>query len=522
MALVEVFRLCQTLWMCMSALEILLAMFLAYVFRSIWAWYRLSHIPGPFWYSISSLPLLETNLSGHSHSTLNSLTNKYGPLVRIGPNSVITTDVKHVQAMEAPKSLYRKGPWYDTFRFQKGKYHSFCTVDETRHAALRTKVGPGYSGSILVERAIDRQLNRLFDLIDRQFLSGDDTYKPVDFAILTQFFAIDTVGDMTYGKPFGFLDEGKDIYDWVNWNEKFFPVASTAATLPFLGQVVQTWPFSELLPKPTDAVGLGRFIKFAEDTLNERFQPDAEPRCDMIAQFLRYGATREEATGEALVQVVAGTDSVAVALRMILLYIHSTPRVYNLLLAELNGAREKGQISRRVQDSEAKDLPYLQATIREGLRVFPALTPLLNKTVPKGGDCVAGFHLPTGTEVGVDVWGILRSKEYWGDDADLFRPERWLKVEEKQLGEMTEFLEVLFGYGKYKCLGRSIAMMELNKVLPELLMHYHFTVIDPTGPVKMMHSAAFWLMKDFWVTISPRNEGEDEVSNKNKSQLVIT
>lgn len=88
---------------------------------------------------------------------------------------------------------------------------------------------------------------------------------------------------------------------------------------------------------------------------------------------------------------------------MILLYVQSTPRIYNLLLAELNDAREKGHISRPIQDYESKRLPYLQAVIREGLRVFPALTPLLNKTVPKGGDCVAGFHLPTGTEVGVDV-----------------------------------------------------------------------------------------------------------------------
>ncbi|KAI5922876.1 pisatin demethylase [Camillea tinctor] len=425
----------------MSALSVLLTLLLACIFRSIWAWYRLSHIPGPFWYSISSIPLLRTNISGHSHSTLNSLTNKYDerPLVRIGPNlvifrDIITTDVRH-----------------------KGKYHSFCTVDEMRHAVLRTKIGSGYSGSVLVERAIERQLSRLFELIDRQFLSRDETYKPVDFAILTQLFAIDTVGDMTYGKPFGFLDEGKDICDWVNWNEKFFPAASTAATLPLLGQVVQTWPFSELLPKATDAVGLGRFIN------------------------------------------VAGTDSVAVALRMILLYVQPTPRVYTLLLAELDQAREKGQISRPVQDAEAKRL-----------RVFPALTPLLNKTVPKGGDNVAGIHLPSGTEVGVDVWGILRSKEYWGDDADLFRPNRWLKLEEKQLQEMTGCLEVLFGYGRYKCLGRGIAIMELNKVLPELLMHYLFTVVDPTRPVKIMHSAAFWLMKGFWVAISLRGEESEE------------
>lgn len=54
--------------------------------------------------------------------------------------------------MEAHKSPYRKGPWYGTFRFQKGVDHSFAMLDEARHTALRTKVGPGYSGTILVVR----------------------------------------------------------------------------------------------------------------------------------------------------------------------------------------------------------------------------------------------------------------------------------------------------------------------------------------------------------------------------------
>lgn len=209
--------------------------------------------------------------------------------------------------MEALKSPYRKGPWYGTFRFQKGKDHSFCMVDEEKHAALRTKIGPGYSASNLVvsrtrnnepppthkspltpdsrlvvgqrpqpskiavrgtdmarssqEEAIDRQLSRLVDLVDRKYLSAHGAYRPVDFAVLSQLLSIDIVGDMCYGKPFGFLDDGQDIYDWVRWNEGFFPIASTAATLPILSKIVQTWPMSELLPKPRDAVGLGRFIK---------------------------------------------------------------------------------------------------------------------------------------------------------------------------------------------------------------------------------------------------------------------
>ena len=144
---------------------------------------------------------------------------------------------------------------------------------------------------------------RLFRLVDRAYLSTEGRHRPVDFAVLTQLLSIDIVGDMTFGEPFGFLDEGRDIYEWVAWNEGFFPVASTAATLPFLARLVQTWPFSELLPKPSDPVGLGRFIRFAQETIDERFQPKAEARRDMIALFLKHGATREEATGEALVQV---------------------------------------------------------------------------------------------------------------------------------------------------------------------------------------------------------------------------
>ncbi|KAM0275917.1 hypothetical protein ACHAQH_007259 [Verticillium albo-atrum] len=406
--------------------------------------------------------------------------------------------------MEAHKSPYRKGPWYGTFRFQKGVDHSFAMRDEARHTALRTKVGPGYSGTLLVEQAIDRQLERFFRIIDEQYITTPSDHRPLDLSVITQFLALDIVGDMTFGKPFGFLDKGEDIYDWIKWNEGFFPIASTAATLPFLAGLVQKWPFSEALPKPTDKDGLGCFIKAAQDTLEERFQPGAKPRNDMITQFLKHGATKEEATSEALVQVVAGTDSVAVALRMAMLYVLSTPRVYYRLLSEIETAAEKGDASSPIKDAEAKKLPYLQAVIREGMRIFASQTPLLNKTVPPGGDVVAGFNLPAGTQVGMDGWGILRSKEHWGPDAGIFRPERWLEVDDARKAEMAATLEALFGYGRFKCLGRNVAFMQLSKALPELFRRYDFTINDPTFPIRKLHSAAFWMMEGFWVTVAPR------------------
>lgn len=171
---------------------------------------------------------------------------------------------------------------------------------------------------------------------------------------------------------------------------------------------------------------------------------------------------------DSFVDSVAGTDSVATALRITILHLSSNPRVYRALLAELDEAESARTISSPIQSAEARQLPYLQAVVREGLRIYPGGTPLAFKTVPVGGDEVAGYKLPAGTQVGMDVWGALRSRKYWGEDADVFRPERWLGLPEEQLKEMTDCLDFQFGYGRYQCLGRPLVFMELNKALPEV------------------------------------------------------
>lgn len=153
---------------------------------------------------------------------------------------------------------------------------------------------------------------------------------------------------------------------------------------------------------------------------------------------------------------------------MTLLYILANQRVYTRLLSELDTAITAGTISSPIRDAEAKRLPYLQAVVREGLRIFPGATPSLFKTVPKGGDTVVGYELPEGTQLGINIHAMLRSKDSWGDDADLFRPERWLEVDDERFAQMSDHLEVLFGYGRYKCLGRPLVFMQMNKVLPEV------------------------------------------------------
>lgn len=226
---------------------------------------------------------------------------------------------------------------------------------------------------------------------------------------------------------------------------------------------------------------------------------------------------------------VAGTDSIATTMRVTLLHVVTNPAVYQRLRAELDEASASGQIGDKdsiIKYAEAKQLPYLQAVIREGMRIFPGASSLFPKEVPYGGDVISGKHLPGGTNVGANVYGILRSKKYWGDDADLFRPERWLGTTDARLEQMNAAFEVMFGYGRYKCLGRTMAFMEMNKVIPEvrlfipekglldnaaelltcfpqLIRRYDFTLVNAFSPVTMVNMG-FTSMDDMWMRLESR------------------
>ncbi|KAJ2982446.1 hypothetical protein NUW58_g6437 [Xylaria curta] len=69
---------------------------------------------------------------------------------------------------------------------------------------------------------------------------------------------------------------------------------------------------------------------------------------------------------------------------------------------------------------------------------------------------------------------------------------------------MNAVVDLDFGFGKYQCLGKPIAMMELNKIFVELLRRYDFTIVNPQSPIKAW-SAIFWVANDFWLRITKRD-----------------
>lgn len=155
---------------------------------------------------------------------------------------------------------------------------------------------------------------------------------------------------------------------------------------------------------------------------------------------------------------------------MILLSLLSNPSAFAALRAEIDAGIAAGMLSFPVKDSEAKAMPYLQAVIREGLRLYPPSTGVVSKEVPQGGDTIHGYKLPAGTQLGENVCSIGRTREVFGPDAHLFRPERWIEAgnDNEKFRMMIATTDLVFGFGKFYCMGRNIALMELNKIFVEV------------------------------------------------------
>jgi cytochrome P450 len=149
-------------------------------------------------------------------------------------------------------------------------------------------------------------------------------------------------------------------------------------------------------------------------------------------------------------------------MRTAILFITTSPTVYNKLMAELLSAEASRKISRPIK-YQAQALPYLQAVIRESMRIHLAVGVPLPRVVPAGGATLGGFFLPEGTWVGMAPWAVNHSKEVFGEDAHIFRPERRLENEEKN--KYWEEIDVTFGSGYCVCLGKNIALMETYKTV---------------------------------------------------------
>ncbi|KAL2265921.1 hypothetical protein VTJ83DRAFT_5273 [Remersonia thermophila] len=477
-----------------------LLIFSVFAFRRLSQWYRLSHIPGPPLAGFSRLVwLAPLGLSGQYTTWMRDINRKYGRLVRVGPKTVVTSDWRLWKRIMSARSSWTKSDRYTGFRLDPQRDHIVSTLDEREHARLRYIMQHGYSGKevVGVEEKLDAEILSFIRLLETSYIACN---KPFDFARKVQYFTTDAIAHLVFGKPFGFLETDSDVYSYIAIIEKTMPAMSFFTNFPGLLRLLRLPVLNRLLPKPTDKEGIGRLMGLAREAAAERFGPDRKVQKDMLGSFIARGLTQPEAETQIMLQVVAGSDTSATAIRSAMLNIATNPLVLRKLQAEIDSAAPFPKV-KVVDDATARNLPYLAATIRESLRWLQPTMDMSPKKAPPEGDEWDGYRLPGGTEVGWNSICVMRDPELWGDDAEQFRPERWIEAasDSSKLRDMEYVVELNFAGGsRYQCLGRAVALMEIRKAIFELFRRYEFVVINAGKPWtsiewNMVEQHGFWL-----------------------------
>ena len=175
--------------------------------------------------------------------------------------------------------------------------------------------------------------------------------------------------------------------------------------------------------------------------------------------------------GYMMTLIIAGSAPTSIALRSIIYFLARDIKVQKRLQQELDEA----QLTYPAQWRCTLGLPYLEIIIREALRVHPPFSVMSERVVSSAGLTLPDGHwLKPGTVVSMGGWIISHDTSIFGEDADVFNPDRWLKGDAETEAEYEirsnrmKQADFIFGHGPRSCLGRINAQLEFHKFVATL------------------------------------------------------
>ncbi|KAI5958829.1 hypothetical protein KGF57_002263 [Candida theae] len=176
---------------------------------------------------------------------------------------------------------------------------------------------------------------------------------------------------------------------------------------------------------------------------------------------------------QALNILVAGRDTTAGLLSFTVFELARNPEMYSKLREEIESKFGLGKEARieEITFENLKKCEYLKAVLNEALRMYPSVprnsrVASRNTTLPHGGgpDGMSPVFIPKGKTVIYNIAATQRDPNYYGKDADVFRPERWFEESTKKLG----WAYLPFNGGPRICLGQQFALTEASYVITRL------------------------------------------------------
>ncbi|KAF4547722.1 Cytochrome P450-like protein 71 [Elsinoe fawcettii] len=405
----------------------------------------LRHVPGPFIASVSSWWKLRAVWNRNMHLENMRVHEDYGPIVRIGPNHVSLADPASMATIYGVQKVFPKSAFYPLAEaIHHGKFLPtlFTTQDNAYHTKLKKGAARAFSMDTMiglepfVDECVDLLLCRL-----REISTGKKN--SIDAVAWMQYFAFDVLGQINFSKDLGFMKKGGDVDGIISAIHGILGYVSLIGQIPFVHKFLLGNP---LLPKVLPSIEKSNHVlQFSLARINER-RTDGIDRKDILGQLFATHAkdpsllSEDEIVAITTTNVIAGSDTTAISLASVLYHLGKNSRARERLELEIEEAIRSGRVSQPITYAEATQLPYLSAVIHESMRVHPATGFILERLVPKGGVDLCGVHLPEGTVVGVNTWVLHRNRQVFGEDADVFRPERWIDGDGAQTREMKRNL----------------------------------------------------------------------------------
>ncbi|KAB5552128.1 hypothetical protein DKX38_009439 [Salix brachista] len=206
---------------------------------------------------------------------------------------------------------------------------------------------------------------------------------------------------------------------------------------------------------------------------NDTDEESNDPACDEIVSDMDYFRSEER-----MEIFMAGSETTSSTIEWALTELLCNPESMIRVKAEL--ARVI-RANKKVEESDMENLPFLQAVVKETLRLHPPIPFLVPRRAIQDTDFM-GYHIPKNTQVLVNAWAIGRDPDAW-DDPSCFMPERFIGTKVDYRGQNLEFIP--FGAGRRICAGLPLAHRVLHLILGSLLHHFDWEFEANVNPASV-------------------------------------
>ncbi|KAN0137395.1 Cytochrome P450 [Lactarius tabidus] len=427
--------------------------------------YRLSPLhplakyPGPVIARTSKWWGAYVGFRGDLHLYYQSLHDRYGDVVRVGPNELSIRDGSIIHAVLGQGGL-PKGPRWGGAPGRPSLIHQ---RDPIEHMHQRKPWNRAFSTTALKEYEpyLATRVRQLVDCLGDR-VNGSDQ-KPgvvLDMAAWFSYFATDFMGDMAFGGGFEQMKSGGS-------NDGVRPVIElTTRTSGITTHVSYILP---LLVAITGRNGVVRRIRdFTKERVTQRLQNGAN-RKDLFYHLSGEELPKSERPSaqdlqmEGLLAIIAGSDTVNGSLACAIYYLVCNPAAYERLQDEVDAAFPSGE--EPLDMMKLTQMEWLNGCINETQRLQPPVPSGSSRILGKGkgAKMIGKWFIPEETQLSLHTYSIHRDPQNF-HTPEAFIPERWFS-NGAPAGEHNASAFFPFGYGRTICAGKNLALMEMRMVL---------------------------------------------------------